>query len=205
MVRQSKRKRRIPAAERRQRILEAGAQAFATHGYHAANVQDIAAAAGVTKPVFYDHFDSKEEIFVELTEGARDELIARGSNVMGQTHTLEERVSAAWDVFFQFVEEQPARARVLLVTPLGVPELQLVATRIQDEATRRLAQLLVAEQDLLPRARDREFRLLLCMEFIKCGMHGLARWWARHPDATREDMTRTVVDVAWRGLSGLMR
>jgi AcrR family transcriptional regulator len=202
MQRPTKRKR-ISAGERRQRILEAGAVAFATRGYHATSVQEIAAAAGVTKPVFYDHFGSKEEIFVELTEGARDELIARGSRIMAQAHTLEERVRVAWDVFFQFVEEQPTRARVLLVTPLGVPELEAVATRVQDEATRRLAHLLIAERGLLPRARDRELRLLLCMEFIKCGMHGLARWWARHPDAKREDMTRTVVDVAWRGLSGL--
>jgi len=68
---------RLPATERRRQLLVVAAQTFGTEGYHGASMNDIAKAAGVTKPVVYQHFDSKHELFLELlrTVGAEVETV----------------------------------------------------------------------------------------------------------------------------------
>src|SRR5436190_23819710 len=191
---------RLSGAERRRRILDAAVEAFAERGYEATSVAEIAAAAGITKPVLYDHFSSKRDLFVELMERARDELTLRGAEAMAADAPLEERVRTAVDAFYAFVEEQPAAARVLLVAPRGEPELQDASRQVQAEATARLAALLAAEPDLLAGAADRERRLELFMEFMKQGLHGLAEWWSEHPDVPRAALVDAVMDVGWRGL-----
>ena len=192
---------RLPAPERRQRILDAATQAFAVRGYDAASVGEIAAAAGITKPVLYDHFPSKRDLFVEIIEGARDELVRRGAVAMAADAPLERRIRAAVEEFFAFVEAHPEAARVLLVPPRGAPEVEAHSRRVQRDATAALTELLVAEPRLLAGVRDRGRRLELWMEFIKSGMHGLAEWWAEHPEVPRTAFVDAVVDVAWSGLA----
>jgi AcrR family transcriptional regulator len=193
---------RLSAPVRRRRILDAAVTAFADRGYDAASVKQIASAAGITKPVLYDHFASKRRLFEEAIEGIRDELIARSADVMAREAPIEERIRAAVDAFFAYVEERPAAARVLLVTPRGEPELAGVSRRVQAEATAGIAALLAAAPELLPGARDRERRLELMTEFLKQGMHGLAEWWADHPETPRKPLVDAVMDVAWTGLRG---
>ena len=59
---------RLPAARRRRQLLDVALELFAAHGYHATSMNDIAEAAGVTKPVLYQHFRSKRELYLELLE-----------------------------------------------------------------------------------------------------------------------------------------
>jgi AcrR family transcriptional regulator len=196
------RRRRLTAEQRRARILEAASSLFAEEGFGAASVERIARAAGVSAPVVYDHFPSKQELFVAVMESARDELTARGAQVMSADAPAEARIRGGIDAFFAYVEEQPAAARVLLVTHRGTPELQRAARRVQAEARVRLAALLAGEPDLLPGAADRDRRLELFTEFLMQGMHGLAEWWAEHADVPRKVLVDSVMDVAWVGLRG---
>jgi AcrR family transcriptional regulator len=195
---------RLSGSERRQRILEAATESFARLGYHGASVGEIAAAAGITKPVLYDHFASKHILYVELMERARDELTGRGAAAMAAEAPAEQRVRAAVDAFFSFVEERPATARVLLSIPRGEPELVEAARLVQAEATARIAELLAAEPALFAGRRDRRRHIELLAEFLKVGMHGLAEWWAEHPGVPRRSLVEATMDVAWSGLgSGL--
>jgi AcrR family transcriptional regulator len=191
---------RLTAPERRRRILDAAAQAFAARGYDGASVGEIAAAAGITKPVLYDHFPSKQRLFVDVIERARDELVGRGTVAMASDAPFEERIRAAVAEFFSFVEEHPEAARVLLTPPRGDPEVEADSRRVQREATAALTDLLAAEPRLLAGSRDRRRRLELCTDFIKSGMHGLAEWWAEHPATPRAALVDAVVEVAWNGL-----
>src|SRR5436189_4852273 len=113
---------RMTGAQRRQRILDVAADLFAARGYHSTSVAEIASAAGITKPVLYDHFPSKQRLFVEVIEQARDELVGRGAVAMAAGEPLERRIRAAVEEFFAYVEENPEAARVLLVPPRGDPE-----------------------------------------------------------------------------------
>jgi AcrR family transcriptional regulator len=191
---------RLTGPERRQRILDAAVESFAERGYEAASVAEIATAAGITKPVLYDHFASKRDLFVELMEGARDELTRRGAEALASEAPLEARLRTAVDAFFAFVEEHPAAARVLLVAPGGQPDLQDASREVQAEATRRIAALLLAEPRLLAGVSDRERRLTLFTEFLKQGLHGLAEWWSEHPDVPRATLVDSVMDLVWMGL-----
>jgi AcrR family transcriptional regulator len=191
---------RISGAQRRERILDAAAEGFAARGFHATSIGEIAAAAGITKPVVYDHFPSKRELFVELMEGARDELTSRGAEIMARDAPPEERVRAAIDAFFGYVEEHPAAARVLFTAPKGEPDLFEAARAVQAEAAARIAALFAAEPDLLPGVPDRERWIELSVEFLKQGMHGLAEWWGDHPRVPRGELVDAVMDLVWVGL-----
>jgi AcrR family transcriptional regulator len=188
---------RLRAPERRRRILDAAAEAFAARGYDAASVGEIATAAGITKPVVYDHFPSKQRLYVEVIERARDELVRRGAVAMAAEAPLDQRIRAAVEEFFSYVEAHPQGARVLLVPPRGDAEVEAHARRVQREATAALTELLAAEPRLLAGARDRRRRLELFTDFMKSGMHGLAEWWAEHPDTPRAVLVDAVADVVW--------
>ena len=185
---------------RRAQILDAAGRVFADAGFEAASIDRIADAAGISPPVIYDHFGSKQELFVAVMEEARDELTARGAATMAIAAPLEMRVRASVEGFFDYVEERPAAARVLLVTHRGSPGLQAAAAQVQAEATARLTALLVAEPALFAEAPDRERRLEMLVEFLKQGMHGLAEWWAAHPEVPREVLVDAVTEIAWSGL-----
>jgi AcrR family transcriptional regulator len=193
---------RLKAPERRARILEAAEQAFAARGYHSTSMDDIAAAAGITKPVLYDHFSSKLDLYTRLTEAIRDELTERGAAAMAADAPPAQRIRTGVEAFFAFVEERPAAARVLLFTPVGEPELVDAAREVQAGATAALAALLVAEPDLFADAADRERRIELITEFMKQGLHGLAEWWSQHPGTPREELVDVVTDLLWHGLRG---
>ena len=191
---------RLSAPERRRRILSAAEQVFGARGYHDASMGEIAIAAGITKPVLYDHFASKHELYVTLMDGISRELTDRGAAAMAADASGEARIRTAIEAFFAFVEERPEAARVLLVTPFGERELADDARRVQAGASARLAALLAAEPSFLAGARDRERRLELYVEFLKAGLHGLAEWWREHPEAARAELVDAAMGLTWEGL-----
>ena len=65
---------RLPAAERREQLLDVAMTAFAANGYHGTSMNDVAKAAGITKPVLYQHFASKRDLYVELVDDVADRL-----------------------------------------------------------------------------------------------------------------------------------
>ena len=193
---------RLKAPQRRARILQAAEQEFAARGYHSTSMDDIAAAAGISKPVLYDHFASKLDLYTQLTEAIRDELTGRGAAAMAGDAPPGERIRTAVDAFFTFVEERPSAARVLLFTPVGEPELVDAAREVQAGATAALTALLVREPGLFAGGSDRELRLELLTEFMKQGLHGLAEWWSQHPQTPREVLVDAVTELVWSGLRG---
>jgi AcrR family transcriptional regulator len=190
-------RKRLTGAERRERILDAAETAFGERGYAGASVGEIAEAAGITKPVLYDHFSSKHELFVAIMERARDELTARGAAAMSQDAPERARVRHAVEAFFDFVEEHPAAVRVLFASPRETPELVADSRRVQAEATVRIAGTLSTTPQL---ARRRAPVPELYGEFLKAGLHALAEWWMQHPDVPRRRIVDAGVDLVWGAL-----
>jgi AcrR family transcriptional regulator len=192
---------RLTAAERRKRILSAAAQTFASKGYRAASISEICEKAGITKPVFYDHFDSKYDAFIEVIKDARDKLISTGSEIMQHSAPAQQRVREAIASFFIFVQEQPTLARVLLFGARGDPELAAVDWKVQQEATERIASLLrdgVKSPHLSSQSHNQTLHLRA--EFLKIGIHGLAEWWLHNPETPREILIDTIMDLVWPSL-----
>jgi AcrR family transcriptional regulator len=189
--------RRLSAPERRQLIEDAAARLFARHGYAATTVEDIVAAAGVSKPMLYRHFESKKELQMKLLERRRDELAAAplDSFLQGDGEPAR-RLPAMIDAWFAHVEAHPDSSRVLLADVTGDPEAQA----LQHELRRRQRAADVAlMRELAPLLPEDELEPL--GEIVRSSLSGLALWWLERPEVPRA----VVVAAVLRVTTGVLR
>ncbi|QKD17108.1 TetR/AcrR family transcriptional regulator [Mesorhizobium sp. NZP2077] len=193
-------RKRLSAEARRARIVEAAASAFARDGYDATKMDSIATGAGITKPVLYDHFPSKQALFVAVLESIRDGLIARGKAIVRDDGDPEQKFRRSVDAFLEFVEQAPDAARVLLTVPAGNPVAAKVSREVQAGASAGIAALLA---EFMPGRMP--WHRQATAAFLKEGLHAVAVWWLDHPGPSREEITDIILDAAWLGLRGQAR
>ena len=191
-------RKRLSGPERRIRLIQAAIKVFSGKGYEGASVQEIARAASVTKPVLYDHFSSKEELFVAAIEQIRDGLLQRGNAAVSRESTQGKRLRAAISVFFDLVENDPSGARVLLISSNAPASIADICRRIQAAATSGIVQIMRSRSS--SGAGDSERQSILKAEFTKKGMHGLAEWWLEHPDVPRSEIDESLFGILKRGV-----
>lgn len=104
---------RLPASQRRRQLLDVACAVFAARGFHATAMDDVAEAAGVTKPVLYQHFGSKRALYRELLEEVDRDLLDRLRDATGRAATPRGRVEAGFAAYFRFVTEHRDRFRLL--------------------------------------------------------------------------------------------
>jgi AcrR family transcriptional regulator len=123
-------KRRLTAEERRTGILDAALSVFSQRGFHAASIDDIAAEAGVSKALIYEHFSSKQELYGDLIARNARELTQRvsGALVGIEFESTAERLATGLEAFFAFVEERRDAWRMLFRDPSD-PESAAVLDR----------------------------------------------------------------------------
>jgi AcrR family transcriptional regulator len=188
-------RKRLPAAERRALIEQAAARLFAERGADATRLDDVAAAAGVTKPVLYRHFASKQALHLALLAKTRDELAAAALATYEPGGDPLAGLPAMLDAWFAYVEAHPHAARVLLRDPSGDPDVRAFhrelhgLQRAADMALLREAGAPIPEAQLEPLA-----------ETIRRSLTGLGLWWLDHPETSRTDL----VDVMVRLIGGLV-
>lgn len=188
--------RRLPGAERRALIEQAAARLFAERGYETTTVEDICAAAGVSKPMLYRHFDSKRELCMRLLERRRDELAAAPLGTFLETEgPVEQRLKAMIDAWFAHVAEHPYSSRVLFQDVTGDAELR----ELQRELRRRQRAADVAMlREFGPPLAEAELEPL--GEIIRASLTGLALWWLERPEVPRA----AVVSAMLRTMGGLL-
>src|SRR5689334_18508528 len=101
---QTARPTRLPRSARRKQLLAAAQQIFVAQGYHAAAMDEIAERAGVSKPVLYQHFPGKLELYLALLDTHCDAIIAKVQTAMTATTDNKERVKGAVEAYFDFVD-----------------------------------------------------------------------------------------------------
>jgi AcrR family transcriptional regulator len=186
--------RRLPPDERRAVIEDAAARLFGEGGYAATRLDDIAAAANVTKPMLYRHFESKKGLYLALLERHRSQL---GQFVEApEEGPLELRLPRILEGWFAYFEEQPHTWKMMFLDTTGDGEIRAVRRDVQDSARAVFAAFIEAEpavgvppQEVEPLA-----------EVLRGGMAGLARWWLDHPDVPRSVLVDTMLRVV-RGLA----
>jgi AcrR family transcriptional regulator len=193
---------RMSGAERRELIIEAALEGFAAHGYHGISLNDIAATAGITKAVLYDHFDSKRDLHIFLLYKICDEMaeeVVAGSTKDGGP---ESRLRGGIDAFFAFIEERPA-ARLLFREDSLDPQIVEARQATQQRATDTIAELFAGDPRLLPEAKTREGWIGLLAELVKGGLYGLAIWSLERPTVERQTLVDAAVTLYWTGLEQL--
>ena len=173
-------------------IEEVAAELFAEHGYAGTRLEDIAAAAGVTKQLLYQHFRSKQELYLALLARYRDEILGRLGAGMSRPAPLEERIATTTDTWFAYIEENPQAATLLFGDGTGAPEVQAVLR--ENHATARALQMALIRAE--PEVDLPGEQLEPLAEFYRSAAAGLALWWVEHPEVSRATVVQVVVD-AW--------
>ena len=166
-------RQRIPGAERRALILREAGRLFAKDGYTGTRLDDVAAAAHVTKPIVYRHFESKKALYLALLVKHEDDLPT----------FLEERVEVAsiLDHWLDYVRENSHAWVMLFRDSSGDDEIRERRRRVSLRAREVLAGF-IAEQ---AGARIPAEQVEPSAELLTSGLAGLALWWIDHPDVPK--------------------
>lgn len=193
-------KKRMTAPERRASILAAALTEFARSGYEGASMEMIATASGISKPVLYDHFPSKQHLFEAALASVRDQLLALGTKATCMPDDNAGMFRAAIAGFFTFVETHPDATRVLLLVPHGATESLEASRAVQKGASAGIATFL---RPMLAARTTQDIEA--AAEFLKRGLHALAEWWLDHPDVPIAHMIELGTALAWSGIGAFDR
>ena len=193
---------RLPRQARRKQLLGAAQEVFVAHGYHAAAMDDIAERAGVSKPVLYQHFPGKLELYLALLDQHAEDLVAKVRGALGSTTDNRQRVAASFAAYFDFVDgdgsDREGAFRLVFESDLkSEPAVRERVERMTQECVQAIAETIAHDTGF----REEEALLL------SVGLAGLAevgaRWWltsqARLP---KERAVELLVALSWRGISG---
>lgn len=188
----------MPRRERRVQLLESALEVFVRHGYHAAAMDDIAEAAGVSKPVLYQHFPGKLELYVALLDQSCDEVIDQCRSALDSTHDNKQRVKAAIDAFYDYVGAQSGAFRLVFESDLtNEPEVRQRIDRVTVECAELIAHV-IRDDTGLPDDASR----LLAVSLVGMAQVSARFWLAEAGSIDRETATALVAGLAWRGIRG---
>ncbi|MBI2709406.1 MAG: TetR/AcrR family transcriptional regulator [Actinobacteria bacterium] len=189
---------RLPASERRRQLLDTALEVFGAHGFHGASMNQVAEAAGVTKPVLYQHFRSKRALYRELLDDVADRLALAVVEATGEAGSPHRQVQLGLRTYFTFVHGNRAAFRLMFGSGTRRdPEFAEVVTRVEDMIAEAVADLIVVP------GMARASRLLLGYAIV--GMsEGTSRHWSENGfEPSPEELAELVAELAWAGLRGL--
>ena len=154
-------------------------------GYADASMDEIARTSGVTKPVLYDHFASKDALLLAVLEGVRGLLLAKGEEALRAPVSRERQVRAAVAAFLTLAETSPDAIKVLLAAHHGHPQAAAAARAIQAGAVEGIAALLKRTAPDVP-----AWALAVEAQFVLNGLHAIALWWFDNKGARKRGARR---------------
>lgn len=189
---------RLPASERRQQLLDTALATFARLGYRDASMNHIAEAAGVTKPVLYQHFRSKRELFLELLADLGTRLRREVRDAAASADRPRKQVEAGFAAWFSWVDRNRDGFSVLFDGEVRRdPEFAEQTAKAQRQMADAVAEFIVA--DGLSAERQR----LLAYGIVGLGESTCRRWLDKEIDLDADELAVQVASLAWSGLRGL--
>ncbi|HVV10730.1 TetR/AcrR family transcriptional regulator [Amycolatopsis sp.] len=187
---------RLPRTERRAQLLAAAQRVFSANGYHAAAMDEIAEQAGVSKPVLYQHFPGKLDLYIALLESHVDELVGRVQEALASTTDNKLRVQAAVGAFFDFVNNDAGAFRMVFESDLrGEPAVQEAVDRATSASVDAITETITADAGL-----DEAKARLLAVGLVGLSQVSARFWLAHHSTMSREDAVALTATLAWRGI-----
>jgi AcrR family transcriptional regulator len=189
---------RLAPDERRRQLLDVACIEFAERGFHATAMDDLALAAGVTKPVFYQHFPSKRALFVAVLEDVGGRLLEVLTEATASVETGRARVEEGFAAYFHFVANDRAAFRLLFgASARNDPEFADVVDRV-------LTDIAAAVSTLIEIHGSPEHRVVLAHAVV--GMaEGISRHALTDPDGPHDpdQLASWIAELAWFGLRGV--
>jgi AcrR family transcriptional regulator len=198
--------KRLRAEHRRQQLLDVALRLFAARGFKATTMDDIAEAAGVTKPLLYQHFASKRALYLELVEGVAASMLEALGKAVAAADGPRQQVEGGFAAYFDLVVTHADAFALLFGSEVpNDPELSQAVRHVED-------MLAEAVDVLIDAGLDEDHRRLLAYAVV-----GMAEGASRHflavgeasgslPDQADADRSaRRVADLAWAGLRSVHR
>lgn len=194
---------RLPAAKRRRQLLDVALDAFSAGGFHGTSMEDVAAAAGVTKPVLYQHFGSKRALYVELLNDVGGQLMDVIAKAAAEADGPHRQVEAGFRAYFRFIENREPAFRLLFgggskrdegfadlvrVVESAIAELiaSFITTELPPEKTLTLAHGIVGMAEST------------CRHWLRLRSEG-------EVTGTADEVADLLAELAWAGLRGVGR
>ncbi|MCG8655986.1 TetR/AcrR family transcriptional regulator [Yimella lutea] len=189
---------RLPRSARRAQLMEAAQSVFVEAGYHGAAMDEIAERANVSKPVLYQHFPGKLDLYLALLEHHTREVPELVNAALTSTEDNSDRVAAAISAFFQFVERKDAAFRMVFESDL-INE-PVVAARVERMGTLSATAVseVIAEDTGLPP----EQAMVLGVALVGMAQVVARFWVSQEPRMPRQEAERLVTVLGWRGIAG---
>jgi len=193
----NRRGNRLPRDERRGQLLIVASDVFVDHGYHAAGMDEIADRAGVSKPVLYQHFSSKLELYLAVLNRHVENLVTGVQQALATTTDNQQRLRAAVQAFFDFIEHDSQGYRLIFendyVTEPSVSAQVKVAT---EACTDAVFDLISHDSGLEPhKAR------MIAVGLVSISVDSARYWLNNERPISKDDAVEATVQFIWGGLS----
>ena len=203
---ESRTSQRMPAEERRARILEVAYEAFATLGYDGVSMEEIARRVGVTKPILYRHFASKDDLCAECLYLLGAQMLEGVRNATDPSLPADGQLWAGIQAYLRFIQEHKNEWRVFMrEAPLrGGAAAEAVASG-RSAATSMLSDLL--DQVIVTGGAPTLSRLELDAQahLFQGAVEHVALWWEAHPEQPMELVALRTMNFVWQGAGRLFK
>ena len=191
-------KTRLPRDERRAQLLAAALETFTASGYHAASMDEIAERASVSKPVLYQHFPSKLDLYTAVLDLHIDSLVFAIQRAIASTRDNRNRVTATIDAYFGFIEGEGEAFRLLFESDMSVePQVRERLNRMTYDCAVAVSAVISADTGL-----PKDEAMLLAIGLIGCAQISARHWLEKGGKLDRKQATALVTSLMWRGISG---
>ena len=188
---------RLPAAERRAQLVDAALTLFAAEGFQATTMDAVAAEAGVTKPVLYQHFPSKRELFLELLRDVGRRLSEKVGAATAAAVSPRQMVDNGFAAYVDFVAEHPDQFRLLFGEGVRIDaEFAVEVMQVERSIAEFVAGLITIE------GLDADERLVLAHGIVGMAEGTGRHWTAAGCPGEASVLANQLADLAWYGLRG---
>jgi AcrR family transcriptional regulator len=192
---------RLPRQARRRQLLEAALEVFVARGYHAAAMDEIAERAGVSKPVLYQHFPGKQELYLALLDESVEELIETVRTALQSTDDNRQRVFATIRAYFEFVAAQSGTFRLVFESDFtNEPAVRERVERADRKCAEMVSEVIKSDAGL----GDEEAHLL-GIALVGMAQVSARYWLGTTGSIPRDAAEQLVARLSWRGISGWPR
>src|ERR671921_2513623 len=188
---------RLPRSARRKQLLAAAQQIFVAQGYHAAAMDEIAERAGVSKPVLYQHFPGKLELYLALLDTHCDAIIAEVRDAMLATPDNKERVKGAVRAYFDFVDHESEAFRLVFESDLrNDPQVRERVERVEQGCIAAVTDTIISDTGLSQSSAQ-----LLASGLVGASGQAAQYWLANGRQTPKAEAEALVAALVWRGIA----
>ena len=179
-------------------MLSAALEVFTVSGFHAASMDDIADRAEVSKPVLYQHFPSKLDLYLAVLDLHIDSLVFALQKAIASTKDNKNRVKATVDAYFGFIDSEGGAFRLLFESDMNVePQVRERLNRMTYDCAAAVSAVISIDTGL-----PKEESMMLAIGLIGCAQITARHWLEKDGKIDRDKASAMVTNLMWRGISG---